>query len=105
VINPLGLQAQIEGGLQFGTSAALDESITVEGGVVQQVNFDSYPLLRLEASPSTAVSIVPSAAAPSGAGEIAVPPVAPAIANALFALTGQRRRRLPFAAGTTSAGS
>ena len=68
--------------------------------MVQQINFDSYPLLRLEASPRTDVSIVPGVAAPSGAGEIAIPPVAPAIANALFALTGRRMRRLPLRAAT-----
>lgn len=96
VINPLGLEAQIEGGLLFGTSAALYESITLEHGAVQQTNFDSYPVLRLDACPRLEVLILPSEAPPGGAGEIAVPVVAPAIANAWHALSGRRLRRLPL---------
>jgi isoquinoline 1-oxidoreductase subunit beta len=96
VINPLGAEAQIEGGLQFGTSAALHEAITLQDRVVQQSNFHEYRLLRISESPQTSVLILPSDAPPGGVGEIAVPPVAPALANALFRLSGERRRRLPL---------
>lgn len=95
-VNPLGVDAQISGGLQFGASAALDEAIAIEAGRVVQSNFSDYPLLRIASSPMTDVQILPSNAAPSGVGEIAVPPVAPAVANALFRLTGQRLRALPI---------
>jgi isoquinoline 1-oxidoreductase beta subunit len=96
VVNPLGLEAQIEGGLIFGTSAALYEAITLEQGAIQQTNFDSYPVLRLDACPRIDVLILPSEAPPGGAGEIAVPVAAPAIANAWHALSGRRLRRLPL---------
>jgi len=96
VVNPLGVDAQISGGLQFGASAALYEAISIEAGRVVQSNFSDYPLLRIETSPMTDVQILPSSAPPSGVGEIGVPPVAPAVANALFRLTGQRLRALPI---------
>lgn len=96
VVNPLGVEAQISGGLQFGPSAALYEAISIERGCAKEGNFDSYTLLRLPASPLTAVQLLPSRAAPSGVGEIAVPPVAPALANALAQLTGRRIRKLPI---------
>jgi isoquinoline 1-oxidoreductase beta subunit len=96
VVNPLGVDAQISGGLQFGASAALYEAISIEAGRVVQSNFSDYPLLRIETSPMTEVQILPSSAPPSGVGEIGVPPVAPAVANALFRLTGQRLRALPI---------
>jgi isoquinoline 1-oxidoreductase beta subunit len=97
VVNPLGVDAQISGGLQFGASAALYEAISIEAGHVVQSNFHDYPLLRIETSPKTDVQILPSSAPPSGVGEIGVPPVAPAVANALFRLTGHRLRALPIA--------
>ncbi len=96
VVNPDGAEAQIEGGLLFGTSAALYEAITVTDGRTEQGNFNDYPVLRMDASPKTQVRILPSEAAPTGVGEVAVPAVAPAIANAIFAVTGQRPRRLPI---------
>jgi len=96
VVNPLGVDAQISGGLQFGASAALYEAISIEAGRVVQSNFSDYPLLRIASSPMTDVQILPSSAPPSGVGEIAVPPVAPAVANALFRLTGHRLRALPI---------
>jgi isoquinoline 1-oxidoreductase subunit beta len=95
-VNPLGLAAQIEGGLQFGVSAALYEAITLEDGKVSQANFNDYPVLRIPESPAIHVQIIDSKLPPSGAGEIAVPVVAPAIANAVFALTGRRPRSLPI---------
>ncbi len=96
-VNPLGLDAQISGGLQFGTSAALYEAVSLRSGGIEQNNFNDYRLLRMSESPVTEVRIIASSAAPSGAGEIAVPPVAPAIANAVFQLTGRRVRSLPIA--------
>jgi isoquinoline 1-oxidoreductase beta subunit len=95
-VNPLGVDAQISGGLQFGASAALYEAVSIQAGRVVQSNFSDYPLLRIASSPMTDVQILPSNAPPSGVGEIAVPPVAPAVANALFRLTGQRLRALPI---------
>lgn len=96
VVNPLGAEAQISGGLQFGISAALHESISIERGGSTQDNFDSYPVLRLPGSAATDVQLLGSEAPPSGVGEIGVPPVAPALANALARLTGRRVRRLPI---------
>jgi isoquinoline 1-oxidoreductase beta subunit len=95
-VNPLGLTAQIEGGLQFGVSAALHEAITLDKGHVMQSNFHDYPVLRMAESPAVRVRIIDSTRPPSGAGELAVPVVAPAIANAVFALTGRRPRSLPI---------
>jgi isoquinoline 1-oxidoreductase beta subunit len=96
VINPLGVETQIEGGLLFATSAAMYEAVDVKDGRVQQLNFNDYRLLRLDETPAITLRILPSNAPPTGAGEIAVPPVAPAIANAVFGLTGRRPRRLPI---------
>ncbi len=96
VVNPLGVQAQISGGLQFGVSAALHEAMAFERGGAVQSNFSDYQVLRIADSPLTDVRVLPSSAAPSGVGEIAVPPVAPALANALFRVTGQRLRALPI---------
>jgi isoquinoline 1-oxidoreductase subunit beta len=96
VVNPLGVETQIEGGLLFATSAALYEVVTVKDGRVQQSNFNDYRVLRIDASPAITLRILPSNAPPTGAGELAVPPVAPAIANAIFGLTGHRPRRLPI---------
>ncbi len=96
VVNPLGAEAQICGGLQFGLSAALYEEVVIEDGQVRTGNFNDYPVLRMDASPRVEVQLLPSGAPPTGIGEIAVAPVAPAIANAVFALTGERPRRLPL---------
>ncbi|MDB4989159.1 MAG: iorB [Myxococcaceae bacterium] len=96
-INPDVIRAQMEGGCGFGLSAALYNEITVEAGHVQQTNFHDYRTLRIEDMPKVEVHIVPSQAAPTGVGEPGVPTIAPAVANALFQLTGERVRRLPFA--------
>jgi len=98
VVNLSGAEAQVQGGVLDGLSAALHGEITVEQGRVRQRNFDSYPLLRLQEAPPVEVHFARSAAPPSGLGEPPVPPVAPAVANAVFALTGRRIRRLPLAA-------
>jgi isoquinoline 1-oxidoreductase beta subunit len=95
-LNPAGVAAQMEGGIVYGLSAALHSEITLRGGRVQQSNFHDYPPLRLHEAPVVEVHIVPSAEPPSGVGEPGVPPIAPAVANAVFAATGQRLRRLPL---------
>ena len=95
-INPDVVRAQMEGGVGFGLSAALYNEITIEAGHVKQSNFHDYRSLRIEDMPRVEVYIVPSAAAPTGVGEPGVPPIAPAVANAMFQLTGARVRQLPF---------
>jgi isoquinoline 1-oxidoreductase beta subunit len=95
VVNPLGASAQIEGAIIFGTSAALKQAITVKDGVIEQKNFGDFPMIRMPDAPRIEVHFVPSLEPPLGAGETAVPPTAPAIANAIFAATGIRVRRLP----------
>ena len=96
VVNPDTVKAQIEGGIIFGLTAALKTEITLENGRVQQSNFHDYPMLRMSESPEMEVYIVPSTEHPTGVGEPGVPPVAPAVANAIFSLTGKRVRRLPI---------
>ena len=95
-INPDIVRAQMEGGIGFGLAAALHGEISLRDGVVQQGNFHDYPLLRMDEMPEVEVHIVPSAANPTGVGEPGVPPVAPAVANALADATGKRIRRLPI---------
>jgi isoquinoline 1-oxidoreductase beta subunit len=96
VINPDLVVAQIEGGVVFGLTSALYDEITIENGQVQQTNFDNYPMLRIADMPKVEVHIVPSHEPPGGIGEPGVPSTAPAVANAIFAATGKRLRRLPF---------
>jgi isoquinoline 1-oxidoreductase beta subunit len=96
VVNPGIVAQQIEGGVIFALSAALHGRIDIAGGVVQQSNFPSYPVVRLAESPRVETHLVASTRPPGGVGEIAVPPLAPALANALFALTGTRLRELPL---------
>jgi isoquinoline 1-oxidoreductase subunit beta len=96
VVNPDSVKAQMEGGVIFGLTAALKDEITLEGGRVQQRNFHDYPMLRINESPEIEVYIVPSTENPTGVGEPGVPPVAPAVANAIFAATGKRVRKLPI---------
>jgi isoquinoline 1-oxidoreductase beta subunit len=95
-VNPLTVEAQVQSAMAFGLSAALHGQITLKDGVVQQSNFADYPVLRLPEMPEISVHIVPSKADPSGVGEPGTPPIAPAVANAVFALTGKRLRKLPF---------
>jgi isoquinoline 1-oxidoreductase beta subunit len=96
VVNPDTVEAQMEGGIVFGLTAALKARITIENGRVQQRNFHDYPLLRIDEMPTVEVYIVPSDRLPSGIGEMGVPPIIPAVANAVFAATGKRIRRLPI---------
>jgi len=95
-VNPAGVAAQLESAVVFGLSAALYGEITFREGRVQQSNFHDYRPLRLFEMPVVEVHIVPSTERPSGVGEPGVPPIAPAVANAVFAATGQRLRRLPL---------
>ena len=98
VINPDTVKAQMEGGIIFGLTAALKTEITLKDGRIQQSNFHDYQMLRIFESPEIEVHIVPSTENPTGVGEPGVPPVAPALANAIFAATGKRVRRLPIRA-------
>lgn len=95
VINPDTATAQVEGGIIFGLSAALFNEVTIAGGRVAQTNFHDLPMPKLADAPSVSVEFIRSGAALGGLGEPGVPPVAPAIANAVFALTGKRVRTLP----------
>jgi len=96
VINPDIVKAQMESGVVYGLSAALKGEITIKDGAVEQANFNDYDVLRIEEMPQVEVHIVPSTEAPTGVGEPGVPPIAAAVANAVFAATGKRLRRLPF---------
>jgi len=96
VINPDTVKAQMEGGIIFGLTAALKSEITLKNGRVEQDNFHNYEMLRINETPEIEVHIVPSTENPTGVGEPGVPPLAPALANAIFAATGQRIRRLPI---------
>ena len=95
-INPDNIRSQLEGAVGFALTASLYGEITLEGGRVKQGNYDGYPLLRINEMPKVEVHIVESANAPTGIGEPGVPPLAPAVANAIAAATGKRLRRLPF---------
>lgn len=95
-VNPDGLAAQIEGGIVFGLTAALHGEITIDRGAVAQSNFPDYEMVRLAECPEIEVHIVESDAPLGGAGEPGVPPVAPAVTNAIFAATGVRLRDLPI---------
>lgn len=97
-INPRIVESQLESGIVYGLSAALWGEITLHNGRVQQSNFSDYRVLRLNELPELKVHIIPSTAAPGGIGETGVPPVAPAICNAIFAATGKRLRSLPVGA-------
>ncbi len=95
-INPDQVVAQIESGVNYGLAAALYGEITVEKGRIQQGNFDDYPILRLEEAPAIDVHIVENGGPLGGLGEPGLPPLAPALAGAIFAATGKRIRRLPL---------
>jgi isoquinoline 1-oxidoreductase beta subunit len=96
-INPLSVKAQMEGAINFGLAQALKSEITVSNGRVEQSNFHDYEVLRMSDAPrEIEVYIMPSTEPPGGCGEPGVPPAAPALANAIFAATGKRIRRLPI---------
>ncbi len=96
VVNPDSIQAQMEGCIAFGLTALLYGEITLEKGRVKQRNFHDYPILRMHEMPEVEVHIVKSTERMGGVGEPGVPPLAPAVANAIFALTGKRIRKLPI---------
>jgi isoquinoline 1-oxidoreductase beta subunit len=95
-INPAGVEAQVQSGVAFGLTAALHGEITLKDGRVEQSNFHDYPLLRMNEMPKVEVHVVPSTEKSGGIGEVATPPIAPAVVNAVFAATGKRLRRLPL---------
>ncbi len=95
-VNPDRVRAQLEGSVIFGLSLAREGKITATNGRVDQGNFDDYPVLRMDMTPETSVHIVHNDAPPAGVGEPGVPPIAPALANAIFAATGTRLREMPF---------
>ncbi len=95
-INPAGVAAQVESAVVYGLSAALYGEITLKEGRVQQSNFHDYPILRMNEMPRVEVHIVESGEKSGGVGEPGTPPIAPAVANAVFAATGKRLRRLPL---------
>jgi isoquinoline 1-oxidoreductase beta subunit len=96
VVNPDGAKGQVESAIVFGLSSALYGEVTLEKGRPQQTNLHQYPLLRIDRCPPIDVHFIASDNAPGGLGESCVPAVAPAICNALFALTGTRIRQLPL---------
>jgi len=97
-INPDIVRTQMEGGIAYGLGAILKGAITLKDGVVDQSNFDTYDVLRMDEMPQVEVHIVPSTAPPTGVGEPGVPPLGPALANAIFALTGKPVTKLPMLA-------
>jgi isoquinoline 1-oxidoreductase beta subunit len=96
-VNPDVIRAQIEGGIAFSLGAALHSEITLKDGIIEQSNFHDYPVLRVHEMPKVEVHIVPSSEPPTGVGEPCAVPTSAAVANALFAATGRRTYRLPFA--------
>jgi isoquinoline 1-oxidoreductase beta subunit len=90
------VRQQIESGIVFGLSAAMKGAITIDRGRVQQSNFHDYDVLRIDEMPQIDVHIVASENNPGGIGEASVPPIAPAVTNAIFKATGKRIRRLPI---------
>jgi isoquinoline 1-oxidoreductase beta subunit len=96
-VNPDMIRAQMEGGIGFGLGAIMKSQITIERGVVQEGNFDGYDVLRLNEMPQVEVHIVSSSERPTGVGEPGVPPIGPAVANAIYSATRKRMHMLPFA--------
>jgi isoquinoline 1-oxidoreductase beta subunit len=95
-INPAIVKAQVSGGLIFGLTATLLGEVTLKNGQVQQSNFDDFPILTMAETPDIEVHLIDSQEPPSGIGETGVPPIAPAVANALSAAVGKRIRKLPI---------
>ncbi|MGG7568093.1 molybdopterin cofactor-binding domain-containing protein [Rhodovulum sp. DZ06] len=96
VVDPGNFRAQMEGGIIFGLSAAMMQRISLEGGQVQELNFDGFDALRMASAPAVHVELLENSPFMGGAGEPGTPPAAPALANAIFALTGKRLRAMPF---------
>jgi isoquinoline 1-oxidoreductase beta subunit len=96
IINLSGAENQVEGSVVDGFSTALGLQLSIENGRIQETNFDRYPLLRIAHAPVVEVHFIPSDYPPTGVGEPALPPLAPAVCNAIFAATGHRVRTLPL---------
>jgi isoquinoline 1-oxidoreductase subunit beta len=96
IVNPESVRSQTEGAIIFGLSAALKNEITIKNGAVEQSNFDGYDPIRINEAPPIEVHLVSGKEDPGGMGEPGLPPIAPAVANAIFAASGQRLRKLPF---------
>jgi isoquinoline 1-oxidoreductase beta subunit len=105
VVNPNTVQAQLQSGIMFGTTAALYGEITLKGGRVEQTNFDTYQILRINEAPTVDVHLVASTEPPGGMGETGTSAVVPAIANAIFAATGKRLRKMPVDASVLKQGA
>jgi isoquinoline 1-oxidoreductase beta subunit len=101
-VAPDQIAAQMVGGIGFGLSAALYGAVTLREGVVQETNFDTYPVVRINEMPLVETYIIPSTNRPTGMGEPGVAPIAPAVANAILALTGRATRSLPMLGGPTA---
>jgi isoquinoline 1-oxidoreductase beta subunit len=99
VVNPDTVQAQIQSGIIFGVTAALYGEITLKNGRVEQSNFDTYQMLRINEAPAIEVHLVKNTEPPGGIGETGTSAIVPAIANAIFAATGKRLRKMPVDAG------
>ena len=96
VVNPDTVRAQIQSAIVFGVTAALYGEITLKDGRVEQTNFDTYQILRMNEAPVVEVHIVQSSEAPGGMGEAGTSAIVPAVTNAIFAATGKRLRKLPI---------
>jgi isoquinoline 1-oxidoreductase beta subunit len=96
VVNPLSVEMQVQGAIVYALTAALYGEITIKDGAAEQANFDTYEMLRLADAPKVETVIVPSGGFWGGVGEPPVPPLAPALCNAIFAATGKRVRSLPL---------
>ena len=95
-VNPDVVRAQMEGGIMFGLTAALHGQLQLENGQIKESNFHDYPILRMNEAPEVEVIIVDSGTEPTGVGEPGLPPIAPAVANAVYRASGQRLRSLPL---------
>jgi len=96
VVHPDNVKAQLESGAIYGLSAALKQKLTLENGAIVQSNFHDYEVVRMFDAPKIEAYFAVNQAAPTGVGELGVPAIAPAVANAVFAATGKRLRRLPL---------
>ena len=102
-VNPDVVRAQMEGGIMFGLTAALYGKLELEQGAIRESNFHDYPILRMDEAPEVEVVILDNGTEPTGVGEPGLPPIAPAVANAVYRATGIRVRSLPFDLGATRA--